>query len=79
MIENRYEHAKGDVSKVFARPQDIVDAGDLSLEQKIDLLKNWERDLNQLLTASDESMIGTKPSEVGERLRSVRAMLTSLA
>lgn len=75
---SHFEKARQDVGKVFARPQDIVDASALSLQQKIDLLKEWELDLRELMVASEENMPSTAPGQTAELLRSVRLLLTRL-
>lgn len=61
MTPNRYDEARLDVGKIFAHPQEIADAQDLSRDQKINLLKQWELDLRHLMVASDENMAGTEP------------------
>jgi len=78
MQERRYDMAKGDVSKVFAAPQEIVDAEDLSTPEKIDLLRNWELDLRSILVAAEEGMTRDRPGGTGETLGHVRSALEAL-
>ena len=66
MRSDLFEQAKQDVGKAFPRPEDIGKADDLSLEQKVELLKQWEIDLRLLMVASDENMAGTKPGQVAD-------------
>lgn len=58
MHPNRFSRMLGDVSREFDRPRDILDSNDLSLGQKIKLLKEWEIDLRELQVASEENMTG---------------------
>ena len=71
IIASRFEKAKQDVSKIFATPGELCDARDLSSEEKIYLLKQWETDLRLLLVASEENMPGTQPGRTAELLQSV--------
>jgi len=75
---SRYEDAKSDVGKAYSRPQEIAEAKDLSLQQKVELLKQWEIDLRGLMVASDENMPSTAPGQTAELLRGVRSQLTRL-
>ena len=77
-MKDRYKQAQTDVSKIFATPNDIVAAADLSETQKIGLLHQWELDLRQLLVAADENMTGAGQGAAGERLRRVHAALAQL-
>ena len=78
MSKSRYNEAKCDVGKIFSSPREIVAAIDLSREQKIDLLQQWGRDLHQLMVASDESMVSTRPGQAAELFRGVQSQLMSL-
>ena len=46
---------------VFKTPEEVVDSGDLSREQKIEILRRWEYDLRELQVADEESMTAPKP------------------
>ena len=59
--ESRFEQARQDVSRIFASPVELCDAPDLSTDEKVYLLKQWETDLRLLLVASEENMPGTHP------------------
>ncbi len=78
MVPNRHETAMPDVGSVFAQPPDILEAGDLTREQKIELLKQRGRVLNQLITAWGEGMIAPRHGLASVRLQDVRKMLTAL-
>jgi len=79
LTTDRFKAAQADVSKFFDSPADIVGAADLSLQQKIALLNQWEDDLRQLMVASEENM----PEQAGhaadgERLQAVHEALANL-
>ena len=78
MTKTRFQQALGDVSKIFRTPQAILEAPDLSEQQKIDLLKQWETDLRLLMVASEENMTGTAPGRTSELLRQVLGGLEKL-
>ncbi len=78
MGDSRFKQALGDVSKTFRTPEAIVAAADLTREQKIDLLKQWETDLRLLMVASEENMTGNAPGRVAEQLRQVLQCLEEL-
>ena len=75
MPERRYDAAKGDVSKVFADPRDVADAEDLSVPEKVELLRNWELDLREILVASEEGMTRDYPGNASDVLGEVLAAL----
>jgi hypothetical protein len=81
MINNaRFEDALTDVAKVFADPKDIIGSDDLSHQQKVKLLKQWEFDLRENLVASEENMTAETVPEghSAELLRGVRKALISI-
>lgn len=69
---------KTDVGRHFKQPQDILNNGDLATEQKIELLKEWEIDLRQMMVASEENMPSTKSGSTADLLSKVNAALTEL-
>jgi hypothetical protein len=73
-----YEEMFGDVAAHFASPGDIVDAPDLARDRKIALLKQWDYDLQLLLTASEENMPGDSSGDTAERIRQVHKALATL-
>src|SRR5579885_678065 len=79
MSEERFEKAlAADVSKIFREPADILRAGDLTNEQKIALLRQWDADLRLQRVASEENMTGTAPGRTAELLQAVRQALARL-
>ena len=45
-------------SSVFRTPEEVVEAKDLSRDQKIEILRRWEYDARQLQVAEEENMVG---------------------
>jgi hypothetical protein len=75
----QFDSAMTDVSKMFAHPQEILSAEDLSQEQKVKLLRQWELDLRENLVASEENMTAPNPEgQSAELLRGVRRALIDL-
>jgi hypothetical protein len=62
----------------FAQPQEIFSATDLSRHQKIELLRRWDQDLRQQMTASREGMPKPVDNLGPETLQTVRAALRAL-
>src|SRR6185369_13868369 len=80
MPETRFEKALPDVSKVFAQPEEIFRATDLTEAQKVALLKQWDTDLRLLMVASEENMTGAAAAGrmTAELLQSVHKVMTWL-
>jgi hypothetical protein len=75
----QFDDALTDVSKSFGHPKEIAGAEDLSQQQKVKLLRQWEFDLRENLVASEENMTATAPEgHSAELLRSVRHALIDL-
>ena len=78
MAKTRFHQALGDVSSVFSTPQAILQAPDLTRQQKVERLKQWETDLRLLMVASEENMTGDAPGRTAELLRQVLDCLDEL-
>jgi hypothetical protein len=76
----RFEESMTDVTKVYGHPKDIIEAQDLSHQQKVKLLKQWEFDLRENLVASEENMTAADVPEgqSAELLRGVRKALLAI-
>jgi len=76
----RFDDAVTDVAKVYAHPSDIITADDLSHQQKVKLLRQWEFDLRENMVASEENMTAENIPEghSAEMLRGVRKALLSI-
>ena len=80
MNNARFDEALTDVSRVYAHPTEILSAEDLSQQQKVKLLRQWEFDLRENLVASEENMTAeTVPEgQSAELLRGVRKALLAI-
>lgn len=77
MTKSVVNEAIADASKVFSAPIEVVESRDLSRDEKITILRNWELDARRLVSAGDENM----PAEPGpgrSRLPEVQAALRAL-
>lgn len=60
--------ALADPSAVFSSPQDVVAASELTHEQKLAILRQWELDARELQVATEENMPGGEPARLDEVL-----------
>ncbi len=51
-----FEKAKLNPAAVFKTPREIVSSQELSREQKIEILRQWEQDARLMEVAEEESM-----------------------
>jgi hypothetical protein len=72
MQRQDYEKALLDVSTHFKSPEELYRAPDLTREQKLELLKQWEYDLQLLMVASEENMPASSPAASGRTSEIVR-------
>ena len=49
------EKALLDPASIFKYPQQVIDANDLSRDQKIEVLRRWEYDVREIQVLDDES------------------------
>ena len=56
MTKSVVNEAIADPSRMFPNPMAVVEAKDLSRDEKIKVLQNWELDARRLLEADDENM-----------------------
>jgi len=77
-VKTRFQAALSDVSQVFDDPRSVLEAEDLTREQKIALLKQWETDLRLLLVSAEENMPGKESGRSAGLLTQVRQALHSL-
>ena len=56
-----YEKAKLKPAAVFKRPQEVVSSQELSREQKIEILRQWEQDARLMDVAEEESRPDPEP------------------
>ncbi|WP_417483137.1 hypothetical protein [Maricaulis sp.] len=56
-----YDKALLDPADMFDTPEDVLTQPGLTTAQKIDLLRRWEYDANEVAVAEEEGMQGEKP------------------
>jgi hypothetical protein len=69
-----FDKALQDPGLTFKRPTEILRSKDLSREQKIKLLRQWEYDVREIQVAEEENMAGPEPVT----LSSIHEALSSL-
>ena len=80
MDKQDFEKALLDVSKVFDSPEDIAHHADLTREQKLKLLQQWEYDLQLLLVAAEENMPsqGSEPGKTAELVQRIHKIVAQM-
>jgi len=82
MDKQDFEKALLDVSKVFGSPEEIQQHADLTREQKLKLLQQWDYDLQLLLVASEENMPsqskGDEPGRTAELVRKIHKIVAQM-
>ena len=68
------EKLKTSPSSVFARPQDVLTANDLSDDEKRDILLRWKEDAVALQIAADENMSGGETTKLDEVVAALNAI-----
>jgi hypothetical protein len=61
-------------ARVFASPQDVLDAEGLTPEQKIHALRQWEYDAREKEVAEEENMGGADADTLPEILRALASL-----
>ena len=61
MDQQSFDKIITDVAQHFATPEALLAADDLTREQKLALLRQWEYDLHLLQVATEENMTGDAP------------------
>ena len=70
------DRALKDPASVFERPSQVLDDKDLTREQQVKILRQWEYDALQREVATEENM--PSPSGLGSSLAEIRRALESL-
>lgn len=63
MTKSVVNKAIADPSRVFPDPMAVLQASDLSREEKVKVLQNWELDAKRLLESADENMTDERGRE----------------
>jgi len=79
MDQQSFEKLVVDVATHFSTPEALLGAEDLTREQKLALLRQWEYDLHLMQVATEENMTGdAPPGNNAERIRQVHAAAEKL-
>lgn len=79
MDQQSFDKLVVDVSTHFATPDALLAEQDLTREQKLALLRQWEYDLHLLQVATEENMTGdASPGANAETIRKVHAAAEKL-
>lgn len=68
------QQARLDPGSVFGGPEEVVEAPDLTAEQKRDILRRWEYDARGLAVAEEEGMGGGEASVLDRIEAALRAL-----
>ncbi len=77
MTKSVVNQAIADPSRMFPNPMAVVQATNLSREEKIKVLQNWELDAKRLLESADENMTderGRERNQLPEIHKALRAL-----
>jgi len=79
MDQQSFDKLVVDVSTHFSTPDELLAAEDLTRDQKLALLRQWEYDLHLLQVATEENMTGDTPQgSNAEKIRQVHAAAEKL-
>jgi len=70
-----FEAALRDPGGCFAEPQDVAAQTQLSPEQKLAILRQWEQDALRLSASEAEGMVGGKDAMLGRVEQAIRGVL----
>jgi hypothetical protein len=60
-MADKYDKALLDPAAVFATPEELLQAQDLTRENKIEILRRWEYDSSEVAVAEEEGMVDGRP------------------
>jgi hypothetical protein len=78
MTKSVVNEAIADPSRMFPNPMAVLEAKDLSREEKIKVLQSWELDAKRLLESADENMTDERNRERNQ-LPEIQKALRTLA
>lgn len=61
-------------ASVFKTPEEVFKAKDISREQKIKILRNWEYDARHLQVAEEENMLGPQADVLDQIISALRKL-----
>lgn len=65
------EEAKRDPRRYYSQANDVLRDRRLNDEERLEILRSWERDARGISVASDENMTGGEPPRLGEVSRAL--------
>jgi hypothetical protein len=77
MTKSVVNEAIADPSRMFPNPMAVLEAKELSRDEKIKVLTNWELDAKRLLESADENMTderGRERNQLPEIQKALRAL-----
>lgn len=63
MTKSVVDEAIADPSRKFPSPMAVLEADELSPEEKVEVLRSWEHDAKRLLESADENMTDERGRE----------------
>ena len=79
LTENEMKEILKDPAAAYKKPQDVLDDERLSLEDKKEILRCWEEDMEALLRAAEENMPPPeKTPTTGDQLAEISKMRQEL-
>lgn len=79
MDQQSFEKLVVDVATHFSTPAELLADEDLTREQKLALLRQWEYDLHLMQVATEENMTGdAPPGNNAEKIRQIHAAAEKL-
>jgi hypothetical protein len=79
MDQQAFDKLVGNVSQHFATPEALLANEELTRDQKLALLRQWEYDLHLLQIATEENMTGNAPPGANaEKIRQIHAAAEKL-
>jgi hypothetical protein len=82
MTKSVVNEAIADPSRMFPDPMAVLEAKNLSRDEKIKVLQNWELDAKRLLESADENMTderGRERNQLPEIHKALRALTVTPA
>ncbi|MGE4251890.1 MAG: hypothetical protein AB7F09_21070 [Parvibaculaceae bacterium] len=77
MTKSVVNEAIADPSRMFPDPMAVLEAKDLTRDEKVQVLQNWELDAKRLLESADENMTderGRERNQLPEIHKALRAL-----
>ncbi len=73
------EEAKRDPRRYYSQANDVLRDRRLNDQERLEILRSWERDARAMSVAADEAMAGGEPNRLGEVSRALSEVEKRLA